>query len=703
MARKFILPKRSGPRRQIDFAGELNAQQEAAVTSGEGPKLVIAGAGTGKTRTLTYRVAWLLSQGIAPESLLLATFTNKAAREMVDRVARLTGMESSRLWAGTFHSVGARLLRRHGSVLGYTESFSILDESDQRDMLRLCITDVGIQVERKRFPSPKVLASLASARANRRMDLASLIEERYPRFADWEEQISAVCDRYTERKRLANAMDYDDLLVLWLKLLREAPEVRRHYGEQFRYILVDEYQDTNLIQGEVVEELASENGGNLMVVGDDCQSIYAFRGAHYDNILSFPDRNPGAEVFKLEINYRSTPQILAVANSCIRCNAGQYQKELVARVEAGSRPALVPCNYPEQEATFVAERILQLRDEGTPLREIAVLYRAHAHRLSVETTLLRYDIPYEVRGGLRFFEQAHVKDVTAHLRVIENPRDEIAFRRALLLRPGIGNVTARRVWGLIGDATDFDEMLSRMRSDKAAAVVGKRGREGWRTFTAALTAIAECREAPESAVRAVLERGYADTVAVQFPNHESRLEDLDQLAIFAAQYDTLGAFLEELVLLGEMYGQDVEGGGDGDERGVVLSTVHQAKGLEWDVVFLIHLAEGAMPSPRGLDDPDGEEEERRIFYVALTRARRELYLSYPIVRPGGMGGSLLQQPSRFLQELPQELMELWEIFDAPATDAQIPLSTPATGQRGGSPFDFDPNVDPTWDDEDFPQ
>jgi len=696
VARRFVIQRRPGQQPAVDFDGDLNAVQHAAVASGDGPKLVIAGAGTGKTRTLTYRVAWLLGQGVAPDNILLVTFTNKAAREMVERVRTITRINDSRLWGGTFHSMGARFLPRHGAALGYTETFSILDDSDQRDLLRLCVTDVGVKAEGRRFPTPKVLGSLISLHTNTRAPLEDLVIGRYPQFADWEDEILAIASRYASRKRDANAMDYDDLLTLWLRLLQQEPELLARYGQRLRYLLVDEYQDTNVVQGEIVETLAGANGGNLMVVGDDCQSIYAFRGAHYDNILRFPERNPGTEVFKLEENYRSTPQILDLTNASIAGNVGQFQKVLQSRRAEGMLPALVPCNYPNQEADFVVERTLQLRDEGTPLGEIAVLYRAHSHRLTVETALLRADIPYEVRGGVRFFEQAHVKDVTAHLRLALNPRDEVAFRRALMLQQGIGNVTAGRLWEALAAAAEPDAFLRALRSPEMAAKLSARARKGWLSFVAVLEAVLDCAAAPEAAVHAVLEGGYTELARTQFTNFESRLEDLEQLGIFAAQYETLGSFLEELVLLGEMYGQDVKGGGSEDEeRPVVLSTVHQAKGLEWDTVFFIHLAEGALPSPRALAEQGGEEEERRIFYVGTTRARNELYLSYPIIRPGGMAGSLLQQPSRFLQEIPASLMEVWAIFDAPASQERAQPARPTNA--GGD--EWDPNIDPVWDDD----
>jgi DNA helicase-2/ATP-dependent DNA helicase PcrA len=692
MARRFVLPHRAQPTLDVDFERDLNPQQLAVVKCSDGPKLVLAGAGSGKTRTLTYRTAYLLGQGVPPDGILLVTFTNKAAREMLRRVSQLTGLEAHHLWGGTFHAVGARLLRRHAETLGYNESYSILDEADQRDLIRICMTDVEVPVEQRRFPSPRVLAGMLSLQANTRVPLEDLLEERYGRFLEWTDLIKEIAARYAQRKLAANAMDYDDLLLRWLQLLTEHEEIRDRYGKQFQYILVDEYQDTNIVQAEIVETLATTAAGNLMVVGDDSQSIYAFRGANYDNILRFPDRNPGTEVFKLEVNYRSTPQILELTNASIHHNTEQYEKTLRARRDDGMLPALVPCSYPEQEAAFVAERILQIRDEGVELRDVAILYRAHAHRLAVETTLLRYDIPYEVRGGLRFFEQAHIKDVVAHLRLMENPQDEVAFRRVLLLQTGIGNVTAERVWQQAGrQSNDAESLLRRLR--ESDGLLSSRARPGWTQFLETLGSVLEAREEPESAIHVILESTYGEYAAGRFDNYESRMEDLEQLAIFAAQYSSVHALLEELLLLGELYGQDVSGGGRDDEAGIVLSTIHQAKGLEWSAVFLVHLAEGMFPNPRALDEPGGEEEERRIFYVAMTRARDELYLCYPIMRPGGHGAALVQQPSRFLQELPEPLHERWQLEAEPFTDGE------AVERRRARDIEYDPNVDPIWDDD----
>ena len=691
--RRFVLPGRGTSSLEIDYETDLNEQQLAVVTCGAGSKIVIAGAGSGKTRTLTYRVAHLLETGIAPAGILLVTFTNKAAREMLGRVEQLTGLSRHRLWGGTFHSVCARMLRRHAGLVGYTDSFSILDERDQRDLLKLCITDLDVPVKQRRFPSAKVLAGIYSLQANTRQPLEELLSNRYIQFIEWLETIEKIADRYALRKQAANAMDYDDLLDRWLEALKGNRQIRDRYQKQFDHILVDEYQDTNIVQAEIVEIMAGENTGvNLMVVGDDSQSIYAFRGANYDNILKFPKRNKTTEVFRLETNYRSTPQILRLTNASIEHNTEQHKKVLRAERSDGMLPALIPCSCPEQEAEFVAERILQLRDEGVALSDMAVLYRAHSHRLSVETTLLRYDIPYEVRGGLRFFQQAHIKDLVAHLRLVENPRDEVAFRRVLLLQPGIGNVTANRIWNAItAQASEGKALVGAFENMDIAGLLPSKARSCWPDFVKTIRETHASQEDPETAINIVLESGYMEYVLSKFDNSESRIEDLQQLAIFAGQYDSLNKLLEELLLLGELYGQEIgnDGRSNKDESPVVLSTIHQAKGLEWHSVFIICLLEGFFPSQRSLDEPGGEEEERRIFYVATTRSRDELYLSYPIIRAGGYGASVVQEPSRFLQELPETSYEAWQLEEQP---------NGATNPHGGISHDFDPNVDPIWDD-----
>ncbi len=685
--RTFTIRRRGGSAIALDLEHDLNAQQRAAVTAGHGPKLVIAGAGTGKTRTITYRVAHLISRGTHPSRILLATFTNKAAQEMLRRVEALTGSSVGQLWGGTFHALGNRTLRRHAALVGYQSNYSILDEEDSRDLMKVAIGEVHEKIEAERFPSPAVVQEILSLAFNMQRSLAQMLEESYPHFLRWAEELRAIEERYHVKKRRANSMDYDDLLALWRRLLQEQPTVLATYGELFRHLLVDEYQDTNRIQAQIVELLASQNGRNLMVVGDDAQSIYGWRGAEYENIVRFPERNPGTEIFKLEINYRSTPQILHFTNASIRCNRSQYEKTLQSVKARGARPIVVATSDAVQEAAFVCERILQLRDEGTPLASMAVLYRAHAHSAVLQAELIKRDIPYDIRSGVRFFEQAHIKDVVAHLKILVNPFDEAAWRRLLLMIPRIGNVAAARLWGHL--VTAKDPLAEAIRKDEqatlvpppAAATASRRPRpygrgspaanaagggmvpknaaSGWKRFQEGLRRLhAVAHEAsPAQIVETVLDTGYREWLRAKYENAQGRLEDIESLALFAKPYKTLERFLAELVLLGELYGQQVAADTSTERERLVLSSVHQAKGLEWEVVFLIRVAEGSFPSAMALRDPAGEAEERRVFYVAATRAAEELYITHPLIAGGYDGDSMILQPSRFLQEIDADLYE----------------------------------------------
>ncbi|HXZ34799.1 MAG TPA: ATP-dependent helicase, partial [Thermodesulfobacteriota bacterium] len=421
----------------LDYEKELNPQQLAVVKAAGGPILVIAGAGSGKTRVVTYRVAYLIESGVDPSGILLVTFTNKAAGEMLHRVQILVPGSmgvGGRVWGGTFHHIGNRILRRHASLVGYQPNFTILDREDAKALMDACIADLKINPKGSRFPKGEVLEDLVGLSVNTRRPIDELVFERYPFFYDLLDDIRAVAEHYRKRKRELNAMDFDDLLFYWETLLREHREVRARYGGQFQHILVDEYQDTNRIQADIVDLLA-EGHGNLMVVGDDSQSIYSFRGANFANILTFPQRYPKARVFKLEINYRSTPQILHLANTSILNNRVQFPKELQTVRPAGPIPSLVPAQGTMDQAAFVAQKVAEIRDGGIPLSQIAVLYRAHYHSMELQMELTRRGIPYEVRSGLRFFEQAHIKDVSAYLKIVSNPLDELAWKRALRLYP----------------------------------------------------------------------------------------------------------------------------------------------------------------------------------------------------------------------------------------------------------------------------
>jgi len=679
--RKYIIKSEPARRSLINYREELNEEQRAVVMAGKGPLLVIAGAGSGKTRTVTYRVARLIEAGVAPARLLLVTFTNRAAREMLSRVETLVAADVRRVWGGTFHSIANRWLRRHAASIGYESNFTILDAEDAKDMIDACIEEAAIDTKARRFPKGEVLREMFSYATNTDTPLEQLIAARFPHFEPLTSQIARLDRLYQERKRERNAMDYDDLLVNWKRLLVEKPEIAAIYRDQFEHVLVDEYQDTNTLQAEIVD-LIAEKHRNLMVVGDDAQSIFGWRGANFENIFRFQDRYPDAQIFRLETNYRSTPEILMLANASVAHNRKQFPKNLHAvRPSRDFAPALIPARDAEQQAAFVAARVLELRDEGVPLDEMAVLYRSHFHALELQLELTRRGIPYEVRSGVRFFEQAHIKDVTSYLRLIANPRDELAWKRVLKLIPKIGNATAARVWERLAYA---EEPLALVRSNSIDEVLPKGAAAGWREFAELVKDLTapETIDAPAKQIELVLERGYIEYLRASYENAEAREEDLRQLANFAARFETTATFLSELALINtERFtppegtaGEDVVMGGDEDEA-LTLSSVHQAKGLEWRAVFILWVADGRFPSARSLRDAEGEEEERRLFYVALTRARDELYVCYPLLESDRARQSIIQRPSRFVTEVPRELFEIWDVGE------ETPLLEPGTDEE----------------------
>jgi len=680
-------PARAQKTYRVRYQDELNAEQLEVVMAGDGPLLVIAGAGSGKTRALTYRVSRLIEDGVDPSEILLLTFTNKAAREMLSRVEQLVTIDTRRIWGGTFHSVGNRLLRQHAATLGYRPNFSILDDEDAKEMMESAVSSLGIKTLERRFPKGDVLLDIASFLVNTRTPLELHLEQNYPHFGLYAEEIVKVFRRYQERKREANAMDFDDLLVNWKLLLDDYEEIAEALKRRFRAILVDEYQDTNRLQAEVVDAMAAVRR-NVMVVGDDAQSIYSFRGASFENIMTFPLRFPQATIHKLETNYRSTPQILRLANAAIAHNRFQFQKELHAVRGEGPEPAVVGVDDVFEQASFVAQRILELRDEGESLGDIAVLYRSHYQSLELQMELSRRLIPYEIRSGVRFFEQAHIKDVIAYLKIMTNPRDELSWKRVLKLYPKIGEKTAAEIWTGISHSRDpLDAFLGAGTFSPPGRGVAK-SVESLRSVLRPLSAEAMKRN-PSESIRLVVEKGYADYARSKFANSQARLDDLEQLSQYALRYDDVNAFLEEVALANPLAGEDVAVVGPEDER-IVLSSVHQAKGLEWRVVFVIWLADGRFPSQRALRVPGGivhlpetqptsevalmlqgveekelvipgEEEERRLFYVAVTRAKQELYLVFPVMARDRAGMDVLMEPSRFVRELPSEVYEKWVI------------------------------------------
>ena len=657
MARQYTLqrPAAAGPR--IDFAAELNAQQCAAVTAPPGPALVIAGAGSGKTRTLTYRVAYLVENGVPPSNILLLTFTNKASREMLDRVANLLPNDISGLWGGTFHSVGNRLLRRNPEAAGFAPGFSIMDREDQQDLLDAVIAKLGHDPKDKRFPKGEVLADVFSYAINTGRSIEDVLVEKHPHFLEMSEQIAEAQKKYEAKKKTANSLDFDDLLEKTLLMLQQNPELAAHYQRQFQFVLVDEYQDTNRIQADFIDILAKHHG-NVMVVGDDAQSIYSWRGANFKNILEFPKRYPTAKTYKIETNYRSVPDILEVANAAISANVNQFRKELVAvRAAAPVKPALVPLADSAQQALFIAQRVLELREEGIELRDIAVLYRAHYHSMEVQMEFTRHGIPFQITSGLRFFEQAHVKDVAAFLKFTVNPRDEVAFKRMARLLPGIGAISAESLWAKVAAFPDLAALLPKLPTIPVPAKAAK----AWKQLAHTLDEIAPAGvlQPPGEMIHSVIEAIYDDYAKAEFPNYEARREDLKTLANFAKQYTSPGDFLDQLALLTNL---DHEATANEDENEMAtLSSVHQAKGLEWKIVFVIWMTDGMFPSSRSLENEDAIEEERRLFYVAVTRAKDELYLTYPHMRLNAGYGEMMQRPSRFLAEVPKALLEEWQV------------------------------------------
>lgn len=644
--KEFILHNRfDSSKCKIDYARELNAEQLEVVLKGDGPCLVLAGAGSGKTRTITYRVAYLIENGVSPEQILLVTFTNKAAKEMLSRVEGLLGMKPA-VWGGTFHSVAGRILRQYASAIGHTPNFTIMDDEDARDLVKMCVKDLAVDTTAKRFPSPANLISLISFSRNAGISIRDAVDRKHSHFWDQVPTIERIAELYDGRKRQADAMDFDDLLILLRQLLFTNPVIRQRLADQFQYVLVDEFQDTNSVQADIVNQLSSSHG-NLLVVGDDAQSIYSFRAAQIKNILSFPEAHPGAQTFRLVTNYRSTPQILDLANATIRHNRDQFPKDLHAVCEGGEKPNLVAAANASQEAQYIAEQVLQLRDEGVPLHEIAVLFRSSFASQALEFELARRDIPYDFRGGMKFFQRAHIKDVISHLRIAANPKDETAWIRVLGLQTGIGLTTAGKMVDQLRVCDSFDQVA---RMDVKA---GSRAAMGWTALRATLARMAQTSRRPSELVRAVVAGSYRDYLEAEYPDHMDRLEDLEQLALFAEGYTELSPFLEELSLT-EDYGAGRDEPSQHEER-MVLSTIHQAKGLEWNAVFVLGLVDGKFPSQRSLEEQGGLEEERRLFYVAVTRARRSLFLTYPI--SGGDDTLMFSQPSQFIQEVPGALFE----------------------------------------------
>jgi len=640
---------------KIDYKKELNAEQLAVVLNGDGPCLVLAGAGSGKTRTLVYRVIYLLDHGVKPEHILLVTFTNKAAKEMLARINAALGAEAKGLWGGTFHHIGNRLLRMYGERINIASNFTILDSEDSLALIKSCIAQSNPPSD-KYFPKPRVIHSIISLSVNLRQSVRETINSRYDYLKpEHIGCIEAAAQAYQARKKSINALDFDDLLAKWNELLESDSDLRRRLGEKFQYILVDEYQDTNYLQARLVANLAGPQN-NVLVVGDDSQSIYGFRGADVNNILDFPKAFKGAKIFHLNANYRSTPEILALANHSINRNENKFEKNLTAVKNGGQLPAVAALTDNRQQAEFVCQRVLDLqRDRGFALDQLAVLFRSHFQCLELEMELNKRNIPYQLRGGLRFFEQAHLKDVLAYLKVIANVKDEVAWSRLLMMQDGIGPGTAAKIWQQV---KGFPNLKAALQADFE---LGAKARSGWGGLRKILDKLSRIDQNDLPAlVEAVLRGGYEDYLKANFENFSDRLADLEQLEQFVVAYDNLEKFLADTTLSenfkGQAAGEETVDSGNSSAGRLILSTIHQAKGLEWPAVFVIGLAEGLFPHAKTYGQAEDLEEERRLFYVAVTRAEEQLYLAYPL-----FGRDNLLQPSQFIKELPSRLYEHWDV------------------------------------------
>ncbi len=637
---------------KIDYAGELNDEQYKVIKNAEGPCLVLAGAGSGKTRTLVYRLAYLLEQGVKPKNILLMTFTNKAAREMIWRTEKLLGFKPKGLWAGTFHHIGNRILRQYIKHLSYNSNYSIIDNEDAKNLLKEIIRN---KKGYKNFPKANVIKNIISFSINSGKNIETVFTEKFS-YLDTEliEPIKNINNIYKNRKKEADLLDYDDLLFLWLKLLKKFPDVKKYLSNKFQYILVDEYQDTNHIQANIVEYLATTHK-NILVVGDDAQSIYSFRAADISNILTFPKKFTDTQIFKLKTNYRSTPEILELANNSIKNNINQFPKKLSSVIDSGEKPILIPTQNNEQQAEFISQKIIELTKERYDLKDIAVLFRADFHALELELELNKKSIPYIKRGGIKFFEQAHLKDVISFLKIIYNPKDEIAWTRILNLQKGIGRIGSQKIISAIKNL-ELNKIIT-IKNQFPASL-----KKSWQELLKILIPLEETDKNNIGALLdIVLKQFYINFVNLNFENSPKRLEDIEQLINFTHNYDSLKKFLSDTTLTEDFQAERVTPTAANPEDYLILSTIHQAKGLEWKTVFVINLTSGQFPHAKSIEFEKEIEEERRLFYVACTRAKKFLYLTYPLINYSQTYGFIFSKPSEFLQELDGNLYSEWQL------------------------------------------
>lgn len=636
----------------INYKEELNSSQFEAVSAIEGAYLVIAGAGTGKTRTLVYRVSRLIELGYDPKSILLLTFTRKAAREMMDRATKLLDSRCSKISGGTFHSFANTTLRRYAKAIGLNSNFTILDQGDSEDVINLIRGKMDVAKLKKRFPNKRTILKVISLNTNTFKSVGNIIAEEYPHFIEQTEKVMIIKKKYEKYKIENSLLDYDDLLIYLLKLLTSNGDVAHQLLSGIKFIMVDEYQDTNKLQADIVKALASYNN-NVMVVGDDSQSIYSFRGANFKNIMNFPALFQDAKLIKLEENYRSTKQVLNFANYLLESASEKYPKELHANIPDGELPAIVSSSNDNIQSHFIVERILELREEGVPIGDIAVLFRSAYHSFNLEVELNHASIPFIKVGGLKFIETAHVKDVLGFVRIIMNTKDLISWYRVLLLHEGIGPKRAHQIMDKIATINFSTYDFSTLKTEKLFLKVIP-------LFTLISSLTEERYKLPYDKLELIYNY-YTPLFEAKYDDFNKRRKDLEALSNIASNYSNTTTFLADMVLepprdsVSEIDAEDKE-----DEQ-LVISTIHSAKGLEWHTVFIIHAMDGFFPSSQSFDKAENIEEERRLMYVAVTRAKKNLFISYPTSIYDRYNGFTFAMPSRFIANVPDTIAEEWII------------------------------------------
>ena len=632
----------------INYKEELNPSQYEAAITHKGPLLVLAGAGSGKTRTLVFRVARMVEEGIDPASILLLTFTRRAAEEMLMRAEELLGSRCDRVTGGTFHSFANTVLRRYASLLGFANSFTILDRGDSEDVINLIRSRMGLDKKERRFPRKQTIMEIISLAANKTCTVAEVLDEQYPHLFSELDELIQIEDYYRDYKLERSLLDYDDLLSHLRELLRSHPEVAERLSNTFRYIMVDEYQDTNRLQADIVRLLAHSHD-NVMAVGDDAQSIYSFRGATVRNIFEFPNLFPDTTMIKLEENYRSTQPILDLSNEIIQQAKESYTKNLFTRREEGVKPILVEADSERYQSRFVGQKILELHESGVPLSEIAVLFRSSFHSFDLEIELGKRNLQFVKRGGFKFIETAHIKDVLAHLRIIANPQDAVSWHRVLLLLEGVGPKSSQAILSHVMDGPDQFQRLAEYRGRGTMAAALK-------TLAQTLLSINDPELKPSEQLEAVINYYLPILKRRHRDDYPKRQKDLEHFTIITERYRSLDRMLSDMALeppnnsVGDVLATEGE-----DEGLLTLSTIHSAKGLEWHSVFIIWAVEGRFPALYNKED-DELEEERRLMYVAATRAKESLFITYPINIFDRATGMVLSRPSRFLDGIPRRIL-----------------------------------------------